>query len=249
MRVFGAHAYDLSQPEALAVVGPHLFVASDDQATGSPGSMSEINISTGALVRVIDAPKYGFEEPVGMVADNGDLFVANRGASGPAGHPTRGYSITELSASTGALVRVIGGPRYELQPWSVTSVGPYIFVANLPTDSVTEVKASNGALVRVISGPRYEFDRPRALVGDGDDIVVGNTALGIALVNTITGGIVQESRARPTSSMAPTRWSRAVVTYTLPTRGNSLTELDASTGALVRVITGAVTSSRTPTLF
>jgi len=69
-----------------------------------------------------------------------DLFVANLGGS-----------ITEVDASTGAIVRVISGPAYHFdQPKSVGVTGNDLFVANL--GSVTEVDASTGSLVRVITG-------------------------------------------------------------------------------------------------
>ena len=70
-------------------------------------------------------------------------------------------SITELNASTGALVRVLSAPEYHFDvPDAVTLSGPYLFVANLASHLtnfgntgpglVTEVAAATGALVRAL---------------------------------------------------------------------------------------------------
>jgi hypothetical protein len=50
-------------------------------------------------VRLLSSPAYKFNEPQGMAVAGDDLFVGNGG----------GNSVTELDASTGALVRVLSG--------------------------------------------------------------------------------------------------------------------------------------------
>jgi hypothetical protein len=86
---------------ALALYRDDLFVANY-----SGGSVTEVNASTGALVRVISGPQYQFNPndrggPDALALRGADLFVATFG----------GYSVTEVNASTGALVRVISGPK------------------------------------------------------------------------------------------------------------------------------------------
>jgi hypothetical protein len=50
-----------------------------------------------------------------------------------------GNSVTELSASTGALVKVIRGSNYGFDgPSGITSGGTHIWVANTNGQSVTE---------------------------------------------------------------------------------------------------------------
>jgi hypothetical protein len=57
-----------------------------------------------------------------------DLFVAN----------AFGNSVTELSTSTGALVRVISGSSYEFnEPEAIAVADSYLFVANYDGNSVT----------------------------------------------------------------------------------------------------------------
>ena len=69
--------------------------------------------------------------------------------------------MTELSASTGALVQVISGSSYGFQyPDGISSDGTDVWVANETGSSVTELSASTGALVQVISGSSYGFSGP-----------------------------------------------------------------------------------------
>jgi hypothetical protein len=61
--------------------------------------------------------------------------------------------VTKLSASTGALVKVISGSAYKFDDAAaVVSDGTHVWVVNAGGDSVTELSASTGALVKVISG-------------------------------------------------------------------------------------------------
>ena len=72
-----------------------------------------------------------------------DLFVANYNDA----------SVTEMDASTGALVKVVSGPKYHFdEPGAIALMGTDLFVANYGSAKITEVDASTGALVRVISG-------------------------------------------------------------------------------------------------
>jgi hypothetical protein len=115
---------------------------------------------------------------------NGDLFVAN-GA---------GNSLTELNASTGALVRVVSGPAHQFDhPDSMVAGGSDLFVANgygTGGGSLTEVDASTGALVRVVSGSAYHFEEPGALA------LAGNTCS----LRTMAG------TRSPSSTLQQERW-------------------------------------------
>ncbi len=101
---------------------------------------------------------WGFEAPTDIVVDGADLWVASWFAN----------SLTEVSASSGHLVRQLSGARYRLDtPYGMALDG--------------ELSASTGALVRMIrapgydiSGPKYKFDFPDAMVVDGTDLFVGN---------------------------------------------------------------------------
>jgi hypothetical protein len=220
VKVITGSAYQFHDPDAMVLDGDNLFVANGDGANSdSGGSVTEVNASTGALVKVITGPAYRFDSPDAMVLDGDDLFVADNGYPNPNGNGNGPGSLTELNASTGKLVRVIAGSRYQFyDPEEMVFARDDLFVldngdpngAGLIQGSVTELNASTGRLLRVISGPLYQFGGPAAMVLDGDDLFVANWD------NSL---IVGPGNPKGTSNGQ-----------------GSVTELNASTGALVRVV-------------
>jgi hypothetical protein len=111
-----------------------------------------------------------------MVLVGPDLFVTNDNVL-----RAGGSSVTEVNASTGALVRVISGASYHFDwPDAVAAAGPDLFVASAPSSggsSISAVDTSTGALARVLSSQYpYQFDGPAALVADGTELFVANPA-------------------------------------------------------------------------
>jgi hypothetical protein len=163
--------WGFADPDNILVDGPDLFVAN----TGGLGtsSLSEVDISSGKLVRSISAPEYRFAGPRAMLLEGATLFVVN----------TLGRSVTEVNAATGGLVRVLSGPGYGFnRPLAMVLDGPDLFVANESLGgpgSLTEVNAATGAPVKVLSGRQYGFDEPQALALDGTELFVANFAGGI----------------------------------------------------------------------
>jgi hypothetical protein len=107
-RVFG---WGFDDPSAVVVAGGDLYVANS-----LSNSVTEVAASTGRLLRVISGPVYRFDAPHAMATHGAEVFVANNAfagsaAAGPVTAPGTG-SVTELNASTGALVRVISGPAH-----------------------------------------------------------------------------------------------------------------------------------------
>jgi len=137
VRVLSGAACKFKAPNAMAVADNNLFVTRiSDEKTSSgppssaPDSISELDVSTGALVRVILGAAYKFDLPVAMVVAGDDLFVANE----------EGNSVTELNASTGALVRVFSSAAYKFDlPVAMAVAGDDLFVANYKGNSVTEL--------------------------------------------------------------------------------------------------------------
>lgn len=85
----------------------------------------------------------GFNTPVGIACDGAHVWVANINSN----------SVSELLASTGALVQVISGASFGFnKPVAVLSDGTHVWVTNEGGNSVTELSASSGALVRLIKG-------------------------------------------------------------------------------------------------
>ena len=77
--------------------------------------------------------------------------------------PTSGWRgegddvVTELSASTGAVTKIISGSTTIRRPRPIASFGAHIWVVNAG-GSVTELSAASGALTRVIRGAAYGFE-------------------------------------------------------------------------------------------
>jgi DNA-directed RNA polymerase subunit H (RpoH/RPB5) len=85
-----------SYPTAITSDGTHVWMLSETP------SVTELDASTGALVQVIKNSRGGpylFNDPVAIASDGTDVWVANQ------------YTVAELSASTGATVRVLTGPN------------------------------------------------------------------------------------------------------------------------------------------
>jgi hypothetical protein len=186
---------------------PYVFVAS-----AYSGSITEIDASTGAVLRVIPDSRFGPDAPRAMFVDGPDLFVAD-------GY---GGALTELDVASGAVVRVISGGEYDfVGPYAIAAYGPDLLVGDAGSGTtgspsyVTEVDAATGALVRVVTGPRYHFYGPGAMALDGQDLFVLNDG------SPASGGTLTPPPTTPSTSSA-----------------GSLTEIDATTGALVRVISG-----------
>ena len=80
-------------------------------------------------MRVISGSSYGFNAPTAITSSVTDVWVAN----------LEGNSVTELSASTGNLVRVISGSSYGFnRPTAISLGGAHVWVVNPLTFSVTE---------------------------------------------------------------------------------------------------------------
>ena len=174
-------------PVALAVVGPDLFVANEGNPSsffpggagpGPVGSVDELDIATGSLVKVFSGA--GFDQPDALVADGADVFVANAASN----------SVTELDVATHSVLRELSGPSYGFDhPDSLVLAGPYLFVASNGTadgGSLTEVDAATGAMRRQLSGAAYRFSNPRAMAVSGGDLFVANAGFGSGSVTELS---------------------------------------------------------------
>ncbi len=62
MRVISGLAYQFNNPQALASSGTDVFVV-DGPGAGNLGALTELDASTGGLVRVISGSRYKFDFP------------------------------------------------------------------------------------------------------------------------------------------------------------------------------------------
>jgi sugar lactone lactonase YvrE len=232
------------QPSALALDGPDLLVANASAGRHTPGvlgnSVSELNATTGAPVRLISGAAYDFDGPDAILTDGTHIFVANGGNLGNQG------CVTELNAATGALVRVLSGTKFKFSgPEALALAGQGLWVASYGNDSLTELNTSSGALVRVISGAGFNLAHPDALAVTGKDLWVANYgANSLTELNASTGALVRVVSSPKPDFASPTALVVSgpdlFVTNAQGGPGNegSVTELKVSTGSPMKTITG-----------
>jgi hypothetical protein len=293
-------AYQFSGPQGMASYGNELFVASS-----ANNRVVELDTTTGALTRVISGPKYHFDNPTALVVVGNDLFVASVGnwvystIDGSAYQV--GSDLTEIDATTGALVRVLPDIQYygfaygfvygmasygqdlflsasdgivevdaatgkvvrtsTVPGGALAVVGNDLFAATssplstkaatLPNGSITELDARTGAVVRKISGPRYHFYQPVAMAVAGTDIFVANSGgAGVTEIDASTGALVRvlsgpqfgwqnpDALAVDGPDLYVASGYTSYVANPTHAGGSSVTEVDPASGAVVAVLSG-----------
>jgi streptogramin lyase len=179
-----------------------------------------------------------FDVPSGLAFGGGHLWVTNQA----------GNSLTEIDPSTGAWKGTFRGVRYGLDhPNAITSAGGDLFVAN-GAGSLSEVRASNGAAIRTISGPKFGFQHPAALAVSGHTILVLNTgrpsatpsvAGSISEIDAHTGRLLRKVSGSSFALDDPVALTvSGPDAYIADEANDSVTEMDITSGTLVRVIAG-----------
>jgi len=195
VQVLSGSSYEFDEPDSISSDGTHVWVSS---WVNSDPRVTELSASTGALAQVIWDTSYGsdydFSNPTAIYSDGTDVWVANFGD----------YSVSELSASTGQLVRVIQGPAYQLYgPAAISSDGTHVWVINLENDAVTELSASTGSLIQVLQGTAYGFASPVAISSDGANVWVanagGNSVTGFPATTGSAGPAVRQTVSTPST--------------------------------------------------
>ena len=188
-------------------------------------------------VRAARLLREALADPDAIAAAGSDVWVANSAYEDGG----RGW-VSEFSAATGALIRVIAGPRYGLtDPQALAVDGGGIWVADGNGGGLTELSAATGALLRVADGWRYQFADPGAIAAAGGDLWVANGGSNtVTEVNAATGALVRVIDA-PRYRLSTTVYSPAIAVagghVWVPDGNNdSVTEINAASGALIRVI-------------
>ena len=229
-------------PDAIAVSGSHAWVAN---LLGN--SVTEFNVSDGALVRVINAKTDEFHRPTGIAVSGSHVWVTNSNEElgmGTTGYPLAKYSsVTELNASYGSLVRVINAKADKLlQPGPIAIGGTHVWVVNANSggamNALVELNASNGSLVRVFKGTTDGLNGPLG-IATSDSRVWITCFNSITELNSRNGSLVRVINARSDGLTAPDGIAvggQHVWIANIRQGKNSITELNASNGSLVRVI-------------
>jgi hypothetical protein len=220
-RVSGANEFD--EPTGLAIGGGHLWVTNE-----AGDSVTEINPSDGAWITTIARAKgYRFNRPIAITDNGTNLFIANAGDL-----------VTEITASSGKLVRVISGARFHFaNPVAITSTGNTVLVlsagsATAPSGSITEFSARTGAFLRRVTGAAFAFDNPLALTVSGANIFVadeGNDS--VTEVKVANGALVRVIAGQGLDAPDGIAVSSGNV-WVADAGSNAATDINATTGAV-----------------
>jgi DNA-binding beta-propeller fold protein YncE len=183
-----------------------------------------------------------------------DLVVANKGSlAKPEG------SLTVIDAATGVLVRALASP-YLKGPGDLVSSGGDVFVANTSQSpgSVTELDPATGQVLRTLAGGPYGFGDILAMAVSGTDLFVANlgsasTGSWVSEVDLASGKPARTLLSSPLSAGPPEAMTTSgpdlFVSYRGVSHGfgggfgsaagGSLTEVDVTSGATVRVVSGS----------
>jgi YVTN family beta-propeller protein len=195
------------------------------------GSVAEFNVATGRYLGMATGSTYRFNHPASITVADNHLFVTNSGSN----------SVTEINAVTRAFLRSLSSPGYGFShPVGITSHGSTVWVANEAGSSVTELSAATGGLVRVVRNSNLAMPGP-ITYGDGyvftasppgsspmvSQLVVSTAAVTWMMCNTNGPYLFNSPQAVVVAG--PRLW-------VVNAGGNSLTLMNATTGALIRTV-------------
>jgi outer membrane protein assembly factor BamB len=140
-------------------------------------------------------------------------------------------------------------------PWATVADGADLFVLDISgphgAGGILEFAVPSGKLVRVVQGPSYQLGTPLGIATDGSDLFVASMGAlfsGGALteVNASTGALVRVISGREYEFGSPVGVAAYGADLFVADRSlapgpiglGTVTEVDAATGALVRVLSG-----------
>jgi YVTN family beta-propeller protein len=235
LRTIRRSKYGFSDPIALASYSQSPS-AQDLFVLNGSGSLTEIAAATGKLIGTVSGPAFGFHAPTGLAVADGRVFVANSSSN----------TVTVFNAATRALVAVLSGLSYSFStPIGVAFDGASVWVTNQSADSVTEISAATLQAVDV-------------LVDTTNLPSVGPITFGDGYVFTVSppGGSPMVSQIQISPGAPEVEWmmcntngpyifnnpQAALVSgenlWIVNEGGNTLTEMDTDSGALIRTVSG-----------
>jgi hypothetical protein len=225
IHVIRKQEYDLADPVALTSSGADLFILN------GRGSITEISTASRKLIGTVSGGAFGFHDPTGFAIADGRIFVANPSSN----------TVTVINAITRRLVDILSGPSYSFDwPSGVAFDGTNVWVTNPDADSVTEILPATLQALNVVVSSNLPWVVP-IVAGDGYVFTVSPPGSSPMVSQIIP------SSATVTWMMCNTNGpydfnnpEAAVVTgsnlWIVNEGGNSLTEMDADSGALIRTV-------------
>jgi hypothetical protein len=254
VRLINANADSFHHPDGIVLQGSHLWISNGNEefGMGTPnyslakyGSITELKASDGSLVRVINVPADQLLQPGPIVVSGSHVWVVNSNST-----QSSRAALIELNASNGSLVRVYGGNVDGLDGilnMTATKNDVWLTESNGSEGSVTELNSRTGSLVRVITALGNNITAPDPISVNGAHVWIGNIAQGhnaLIELNARTGSLVRVIKAKADQfngvlgvvAQNSYVWVTNGENYESGGQTNSVTELSARKGSLLRVI-------------
>jgi hypothetical protein len=258
VRVIDAKSDAFHHPDGIAVQGSHVWVTNGNEEFGMGtsnyplakySSVTELNAKTGALVRVIDVNTDKLLQPGPVAISGSHVWVLNANSAQSA-TSTPMNALIELNASNGSLVHIFKTNVDGLYgPLNLTASRSDVWVSNANgfEDSLTEINSTTGSLVRVIRPTTGELLAPDGIAVSGAHVWIANIRQGdnsVTELRTSNGSFVRNIKARAgkfngllgIAAEGSHVWVTNGNGYESGGNTNSVSELNATTGSLVRVI-------------
>lgn len=214
--------------KSIAVCGTKVWATS-----AGLNALEEFSASTGALEQTVLGATHGYHLPVFVACGGSRLWVASA---------LRTPILTELDSSTGALIKVEHGATNGFAFPSALTCGDGRLWMLGPDDTLTELHSTTGAHMTAVRGTYYGFEQPIAVAAGGHDVWVANAGYpssSVSEVNASTRAPVRIVEGGRTDIDDPTAIADdGTHVWIANGAGDSVTELRAATGRLVRVARG-----------
>jgi hypothetical protein len=257
--VYSGPEYGFSNPISVVADDSHVWVL-DQPGDGENGAVTELDARSGALVQTIKAAGYGLNQATGIYDDGTNVWVGDLDS---VSEISAGSGSLERILRVPASANVHGWPaplvRAGTQLWGVTqeTCRPLCGSGDQLYATLMQFNASRGSYVRVLM--RTHTQAPAALAGDGTHIwLVGSdfnskdpqdganghdTAGSVTEFDADSGSQVWSAPATIYSDQQETQTAVDSVAYDdgrlWVANGQSVTELNASDGKPIRVLSGA----------
>jgi streptogramin lyase len=243
VRVVDAKKGRLQTPIAISVNSNRLWVVNEgvEGDPGGTGSITELDATTGAFIRVIDEGAAKLDNPAGVAANGSRVWVSSLQTGSKYG------SLTTLAASNGSVLQVTSASSDQFNsPIAVAEGGGAVWVASsgtknyegngLDTGSVTEFSATSGAAIRVIQAGAG-FNEPSAIaLGSGHVWISNLYSDSLVELNASNGSLTRRVTANSLDQPLALALSGGDL-WAANFQGDTVTEIDASNGKVVRVLT------------
>jgi hypothetical protein len=225
VRVISGSKFKFSDPIAMAANNTRVFVLN------AARSVTEVTTASGHFKKYVSGARYGFNSPTSIAIAGSRLFVTNSGAN----------SVTELTTRSLSFAATLFGSNYQFsQPTGATYDGRDLWITNLSGKSVTEIAPATATVVRVVVNRWLPTPGP-IIAGDGY-VFAADPPGASPMITQVTSsdGSVNWMMCNTNGPYDFKNPQSLVVAgadlWVVNEGGNSLTEMNAHSGALIAKI-------------